>query len=150
MAKFRPIRKLGTGLERWKDEKTGKGRRKMGLLTPRKIRKSGKTHSKREKKEKNLERERFFLQGNAFLSIPVQANFFQHTSLDQCCALCLFGLTCQRFGMVWDARDLVGMHKFHFLVYYCLLCQFCNLLFLGVGVSHCSPFLGALHHSAGA
>ena len=35
----------------------------------------------------------------------------------RCCALCPFGLTCQRFDMVWDARDLVGLNKLHFLVY---------------------------------
>ena len=32
----------------------------------------------------------------------------------RCCALCHFGLTCQRFGMVWDIWDLVGMDKLHF------------------------------------
>ena len=52
MAKFRPIKKHGTGLERWKDEKTGKERRKTGLLIQRKIGKSGKTRSKKEKKLK--------------------------------------------------------------------------------------------------
>ena len=52
MAKFRPIKKHGTGLERWKDEKTGKERRKTGLLIQRKIGKSGKTRSKKEKKTK--------------------------------------------------------------------------------------------------
>ena len=62
MAKFRPVRKLGKGLETWKDEKTRKERQKMGLLTPIKIRKSGKTHYKKEKKrKKTLERERSFL-----------------------------------------------------------------------------------------
>ena len=37
------------------------------------------------------------------------------TSRDcRCCALCPFGLTCQLFGMVWDAGDLVAMEKLHF------------------------------------
>ena len=80
MAKFRPIKKHGTGLERWKDEKTGKGRQKRGLLIQRKIGKSGKTCSKKEKNEKNLERERSFLNGDAFLSIPVPTDFCQRTS----------------------------------------------------------------------
>ena len=54
------------------------------LLTPRKIRKKGKTHSKKEKKkEKILERERSFLNRNAFLSVPLPANFCQCTSLAQ-------------------------------------------------------------------
>ena len=59
MAKSRPIKKLGTGLERWKDEKHGKEWRKTGLLTPRKIGKSGKTRSKKEKKEKNGKKDLF-------------------------------------------------------------------------------------------
>ena len=37
----------------------------------------------REKKKKNLERERSFLNGNAFLSVPVPTNFGQRTSLVQ-------------------------------------------------------------------
>ena len=60
MDKFRPIKKLGMGLERWKDEKTGKERRKTGLLTPRKIRKSGKTSSKKEKKRKKPRKRKIF------------------------------------------------------------------------------------------
>ena len=60
MAKFRPIEKHGTGLERWKDEKTGKERRKKGLPIQRKIGKSGKTRSKKEKNGKTLEREKSF------------------------------------------------------------------------------------------
>ena len=52
MAKFRPIKKHGTGLERWKDEKTGKERRRTGWLIPRKIGKRGKTRSRKEKKRK--------------------------------------------------------------------------------------------------
>ena len=48
MAKFRPIKKLETDLERWKDETTGKEWQKLGLLTPRKIRKSGKARSKKD------------------------------------------------------------------------------------------------------
>ena len=81
MAKFRPIKKHGTGLERWKDAKTGKERQKTGLLIQRKIGKNGKTRSKKEKKRKKLERERSFLNRNAFLSIPVPKNFGQRTSL---------------------------------------------------------------------
>ena len=60
MAKFRPIKNLGTGLERWKDEKTGKEWRKTGILTPRKIGKSGKTRYKKEKKEKTGKRKIIF------------------------------------------------------------------------------------------
>ena len=60
MAKFRPIKKLGTGLERWKDEKTGKERRKTGLLIQRKIRKRGKTRSKKEKKRKKTGKRKIF------------------------------------------------------------------------------------------
>ena len=52
MPKFRAMEKLGMGLERWKDKKTEKEWQKMGLLTLRKIRKSGKTCSKKEKKRK--------------------------------------------------------------------------------------------------
>ena len=69
------------GLARWKNEKTGKERRKTGLLIQRKIGKSGKTRSKKEKKRKKLERERSFLNGNAFLSVPIPTNFGQRTSL---------------------------------------------------------------------
>ena len=53
----------------------------MGLPTPRKIRKIGKTRSKKEKKRKNLERESSFLNGNTFLSVPIATNFRQLTSL---------------------------------------------------------------------
>ena len=81
MAKFRPIKNHGTGLERWKDEKPGKERRKTGLLIQRKIGKSGKTRSKKEKKQKDLERERSFLNGNTFLSVPAPTNFGQRISL---------------------------------------------------------------------
>ena len=35
----------------------------------------------REKKQKNMERERSFLNGNAFLSFPVPTNFDWRTSL---------------------------------------------------------------------
>ena len=35
MAKFRPIQKLGTGLERWKNEKIGKEQRKNGITNPK-------------------------------------------------------------------------------------------------------------------
>ena len=60
MAKFRPIKKHGTGLERWKDEKTGKEWRKMELLIQRKIGKSGKTRSKKEKKPKKTGKRKIF------------------------------------------------------------------------------------------
>ena len=81
MANFRPIKTHGTGLERWKDEKTGKGWWRTGWLIPRKIGKRGKTRSKKEKKRKKRERERSFLNGNAFLSFPVPTDFDQRTSL---------------------------------------------------------------------
>ena len=38
-------------------------------------------------------------------------------SIVDCCALCPFGLTCQQFGMVWDAGDMVGWANDIFLVY---------------------------------
>ena len=41
----------------------------------------------KRKKEKKLERERSFLNGNAFLSVPVPTNFGQRTSLGAACAL---------------------------------------------------------------
>ena len=81
MAKFRPIKKHGTGLERWKDEKTGKEWRKTGLLIQRKIGKSGKTRSMKEKTRKKPRKRKIFLNGNAFLSVPVPTNFSQRTSL---------------------------------------------------------------------
>ena len=51
MAKFRTMKKIRRGFRKVKNEKTRKERRKTGLLTPRKIRKSGKTCSKKEKKK---------------------------------------------------------------------------------------------------
>ena len=75
MAKFRPIKKHGTGLERWKDENPGKERRKMGLLIQRKIGKSGKTRSKKEKKRKKTGKRKICLNGNAFLFVSVPTNF---------------------------------------------------------------------------
>ena len=60
MAKFRPIKKHGTGLERCKDEKTGKERQKTGLLIQTKIGKSGKTLSKKEKKRKKTGKRKIF------------------------------------------------------------------------------------------
>ena len=60
MAKFRPIKKHGTGLERWKDEKTRKERQKTGLLIQRKIGKSGKTRFKKEKKTKKTGKRKIF------------------------------------------------------------------------------------------
>ena len=85
MANFRPIKKPGMGLERWKDEKIGKERRRTRCLIPRKIGKRGKTRSKKEKRRKERERERSFLNGNAFLSFPVPTNFDQRTSLVEVC-----------------------------------------------------------------
>ena len=35
---------------------------------------------------------------------------------EYCCALCPFGLTCQRFGMIWEAENEVGLSKSHFRV----------------------------------
>ena len=60
MAKFRPIKKYGTGLERWKDEKTRKERRRTGWLIQRKIGKSGKTRSWKEKKRKKTGKRKIF------------------------------------------------------------------------------------------
>ena len=60
MAKFRPIKKHRTGLERWKDEKIGKEWRKTGLLIQRKIGKSGKTRSKKEKNQKKPGKRKIF------------------------------------------------------------------------------------------
>ena len=60
MANFRPIKKPGTGLERWKDEKTGKERRRTGWLIPRKIGKRGKTRSRKEKKRKKTGTRKIF------------------------------------------------------------------------------------------
>ena len=60
MAKFRPIKKHGTGLERWKDEKTGKERRRTGWLIQRKIGKSGKTRFWKEKKRKKTGKRKIF------------------------------------------------------------------------------------------
>ena len=42
MANFRPIKKPGMGLERWKDEKTGKRTAKNGMTNPKKDRKERK------------------------------------------------------------------------------------------------------------
>ena len=82
MAKFRPSKKHETGLERWKDEKTGKERRKTGLLIQKKIGKRvERPVPKKRKNEKKMERERSFLNGKAFLSVPIPSNFGQRTSL---------------------------------------------------------------------
>ena len=51
MAKFRPIKKLGTVLERWEDEKTGK-KTKDGMANPKKDKKEKKDPFKEEKKGK--------------------------------------------------------------------------------------------------
>ena len=46
---------------------------------------------------------------------------------DQCCALCPFGLTCKRFGMVWDARNVVGLMNDIFL--YNIVCSVNFIIF---------------------
>ena len=82
MAKFRPIKKHGTGLERWKDEKNWKRTAKNGITSPKKDWKEWKDpFQEREKTKKNLERERSFLNRSVFLSIPVPIKFGQRTSL---------------------------------------------------------------------
>ena len=53
-------------------------------------------------------------------------------------------------GMAKDVRDLVGlMHYYSSCIYY-TLCEFCNILLLGVHVSVCGPIVGAPHCKAGA
>ena len=55
---------------------------KNGITNPKKDKKEWKgPFQEREKKKKNLERERSFLNGNVFLSVLVPANFHQRTSL---------------------------------------------------------------------
>ena len=44
-----------------------------------------------------------------------------------CCALCPFGSTCQRFGMVWDARNVVGLMNYIFL--YNVVCSVYFIIF---------------------
>ena len=55
----------------------------------------------------------------------------------QCCALRPFGLICQWFGMVWDARNVVGWMNYIFLYILNALPNFCNLFIGEFGVSHC-------------
>ena len=83
MAKFRPIKKHGTGLERWKDEKTGKERRKTGLLIQRKIGKSGKTHSKKEKKGKKPGKRKIFFKRKR-ISFHSRSNKFRPAHISDC------------------------------------------------------------------
>ena len=66
MANFRPIKKLRMGLERQKDEKTGKERQKR-ITNPKKDRKEWKDpFQEREKKKKIGRRKIFFKQERAF------------------------------------------------------------------------------------
>ena len=74
MAKFKPIKKLGTGLARWKEKKLEK-KGENGITNPKKDKKEWKDSFQEREKSKKLEKERSFLKGNAFLSIPVPANF---------------------------------------------------------------------------
>ena len=86
MAKFRPIKKHGTGFERWKDEKTEKERRKTRLLIQRKIGKSGKTRSKKEKKRKNFGKGKIFFKRER-VSFRSRSNRFRpaHISTPRYC-----------------------------------------------------------------
>ena len=60
MAKSRPIEKLGMGLERWKDKKTGKKQQK-GFTNPKKDKKEWKDpFQEREKKNKNWKEKDLF------------------------------------------------------------------------------------------
>ena len=40
----------------------------------------------------------------------------------RCCGFCPFGLTCQRFGMIWDAGNNVGLINYIFLYIIASLC----------------------------
>ena len=80
MAKFTPMKILGTVLERRKDEKTRKKTVKNGVTNPKKDKKEKKAHFKKKEGRKR-EGERSFLNGNVFLSFPILANFNQRTSL---------------------------------------------------------------------
>ena len=48
-------------------------------------------------------------------------------ALGWCCALCPFGSTCQRFGVIWDGGDLVELTNYISSVYMLTFCEFCNL-----------------------
>ena len=67
MAKFRPIKKTRTVLERWKDEKLEKPA-KNGMTNPTEDKKEEKDQFQNEEKRKKLERGRSFV--NALLSFP--------------------------------------------------------------------------------
>ena len=62
-------------------KKLEKNGEKTGLIIQRKIGKSGKTRSKKEKKRKNTGKRKIFLHENACLSVPISTNFGQRTSL---------------------------------------------------------------------
>ena len=67
-----------------------------------------------------------------------------------CRALCPFGLTCQRFGMVWDGENEVGLNKLLFLYNMFALSNSVIIFSLGtLGVSLFGPILGVLHRTAG-
>ena len=80
----------------------------------------------------------------------VLSNSEEGTKPPWCCALCPFGLTYQRFGMVWDTRNDVGMMNYIFL--YINVCSaYFVVLSLGcLGVSHFGPILGVTHRLVGA
>ena len=80
MAKFRPIKKRRTSLERLKD-KNLKNPTKKRFTNPKKRRKRKKTVSKREKKKKKGKEKDLFLNKNAFLSFPVPDHFDERTCL---------------------------------------------------------------------
>ena len=61
MTKFRPIKKYGTGLERWKDKKNWKRTAKNGMTNPKKDWKEWKDpFLEREKKKKNWKEKDLF------------------------------------------------------------------------------------------
>ena len=70
MAKFRPIKKPRTVLERWKDRKLKKGR-KMGFTKPNKYKKE--KEERFRKRRKRGKRKIFFKRERVF-SFPVLAN----------------------------------------------------------------------------
>ena len=64
------------------------------------------------------------------------------------CALCPFGLTCQRFGTVWDAGNDVGMMNYIFL--YIIICSPYFVIFsLGnFGLTGTQHLVSELMHSS--
>ena len=69
----------------------------------------------------------------------------------ECCALCPFGLTCQRFGMVWDGENAVGLNKLLFLYINVCFVHFVIIFSLGtLGVSHFVLSWGVPHSTVGA